>query len=117
MVFSDPNGGVLLGHAPVDSALFSLLAHVAFADQQIDDSEFAVLRRLFPEAELGEVLVRIADEADRPMDLSALLVAIPIPTDRYRLVELAKLMARCDGVFHDDERAFLDRLRDAIAGR
>ena len=48
VVFSDPNGGVLVGHAPEDSALFSLLAHVAFADQQIDDSEFAVLRRLFP---------------------------------------------------------------------
>ena len=106
----------LAGSHPGDSALNSLLVHVAFADGQVDDNEFSMLQQLMPGRELGELLVWVDAESKRPMDVDGLMKAFALTSQRMELLALAERMAAVDGRVDVGERALLDALRSVLKG-
>ncbi len=88
----DPERRLRPGH-PHDPLLLSLMVHVAFADGEVEENEFALLGRLVPDKEPGELLMWVAAEAERPLDLQALAEAFPDPADRDALLTFAGHMA------------------------
>ena len=113
-ILKNDSAAPLAGSHPVDPHLRSLLVHIAFADGEVDGTEFALLDRLVPELDSGALLMWVAEEAQRPMDLEALLEAVPLPSDRRALVELAKHMARADGFVHEGEAQLVDLLKAMV---
>jgi uncharacterized membrane protein YebE (DUF533 family) len=102
------------GH-PQDRALLSLLVHTAFADGQVAEEEFDLLGKLAPDKDMGELLIWIAEEAEKTMNIAELAHLFPAPTDRHALLELVQLMVGMDGVETSTESTFLDMLRSALA--
>jgi len=101
------------GSTPHDALLRSLVVHIAFADGQVSDAEFEVLQRVDPERSLGELLAWVAEEAERPLDLDALVAAFPEREDRRKLADFAERVLRRDAHFSSAEIAIAGRLRAA----
>ena len=104
----------LAGEHHADPLLRRLLVHVAFADGQVDESEFDLLRQIVPDRSLGELLVWVDTESRTEMDVSALLRAFPFPSDRQDLLALANLMAAADGRIDPGETRLIDTLKSHI---
>ena len=106
----------LAGSDPADPLLRSMLVHVAFADGQVDESEFEMLQQLVPGKELGELLVWVDVESKRDMDVDYLMGAFTLPSDRRALLELAELMAAVDGRIDPGEILLVETLKSIIVG-
>ncbi|GEM_PF-2346709 len=95
-VLEDPAAPPLAGTDPADAALLALLAHVAFADGQVGDEEFALLSRLFPGLESGDILGRVAASLEAGLDVDGLARALPSLVDRAKALRFATHMAWAD---------------------
>ena len=98
---------------PEDGRLLSLVVHVAFADGHISEGEFEVIQRMQPHRSAGELILWVAEEAERPLDLDALLAAYPALDDRRKLADFAERVLRKDAHFSSAEIAIAGRLRSA----
>lgn len=110
---NDPAVTVRPGH-PHDPLLLSLMVHVAFADGEVEENEFALLGRLVPDKEPGELLMWVAAEAEKPLDLPALAAAFPEPQDREALLTFAGHMAWGDNQLETSEVQLIARLAQAL---
>jgi uncharacterized tellurite resistance protein B-like protein len=112
-VLNDPAARLDPGH-PEDPLLLSLMVHVAFADGEVEENEFALLGRLCPDKELGELLMWITQEADKPLDLQALADTYPAPSDRDQLLTFAGHMAWGDNQLETSEVQLIARLANFL---
>lgn len=103
----------LSGHDPADVHLLALIVHAAFSDGTVNEAEFDLIGLLMPDRELGEALVWIAEESERPLDLLGVLTAFPSVTDRLALVRLVATIVSGDGVVSPEESEFVEALRQA----
>ena len=108
------SAAVLAGSHPVDSLLLSLLVHTAFADGEVDQTEFDLLGRLMPALSPTERLMQVDQIARSALDLEALLAEFPAPSDRQALVALAKDMARTDRTIDIGEVQLIDMLKTLV---
>jgi uncharacterized membrane protein YebE (DUF533 family) len=92
-VIDDPNAPPVQGDDPADELLLGLLGHVAFADGEIGEEEFALLSRLFPAIGSGEMLTRLAVLTESPLDVQALARICPTHKERSRAIRFATHMA------------------------
>jgi uncharacterized tellurite resistance protein B-like protein len=110
----DPRRPAIRPGHPADAALLALLAHVAFADGDVDDTELSFLSRVLPDRD-PEALRRWAgDEGARPFDLAAVARALPAVEERWKALRFAVRMAWKDGTIAPEERALLARLVRAL---
>ena len=101
------------GSEPVDALLRALVVHIAFADGHVSESEFDALQRMDPTRPAGELLAWVAEEAERPLELDALLAAFPDRADRRKLADFAERVMRRDARFSSAEIAIAGRLHAA----
>jgi len=109
-VLEDRSAPAIAGHEPVDDALLGLLAHVAFADGQVGDAEFALLGRLFPWLEAGDILGRVAAVLETGLDIDALGAALPSPIERAKALRFATHMAWADDQMDPGESELIREL-------
>jgi len=102
------------GAHPQDALLLSVMVHVAFADGQVEENEFALLGRLAPEKDPSELMFWIAEEAHKPLDTAALAAAFPSPEDRERLLTFAGHMAWGDNHLEASEVQLIASLARAL---
>ena len=112
-VLNDPNAQLDPGH-PEDALLLSVMVHVAFADGEVEENEFALLQRLCPDKELGELLVWITEEAAKPLDLQALADSYPDPAHRDQLLTFAGHMAWGDNQLETSEVQLIAKLANFL---
>ena len=110
----DPRAPALTPGDPVDNALLALLAQVAFADGEVDDSEVAFLQRVLPGRDAEALRAWAVDMGSRPLDLAALAQALPSPDERWKGLRFAIRMAWRDGALAAQEEAYLARLVSAL---
>ena len=72
-ILRNQGSGALQGTDPVDTCLQEMLVHAAFADGVVNDDEFELLERLLPDLAAGEVLIWVANTAQKPLDMARLL--------------------------------------------
>ena len=110
----DPKNKPLQGKHPADAALRSLWVHVAFADGRVGDAELALFQAVSPGVSRDELLLQIAEDAARPMDLKALAAALPDEVDRQDTFMLASWMVGQDDRVHKAEAKILGELMRAL---
>jgi uncharacterized membrane protein YebE (DUF533 family) len=110
----DPKGKPLQGAHPADAALRSLWVHIAFADGRVGDAELALFQAVSPGVSRDELLLQIAEDAARPLDLNALALALPDPDDRQEAFMLASWMVGQDDRVHQQEAKLLGALMRAL---
>lgn len=110
-IFNDPHHVPLAGAAPEDGPLFDLMVHLAYADGELVEDEFELMRRASPGMDDDTVLHRVEEARARTFDFRPLLDAFPSKEDRRKLVLLGERMALDDHDVTDGEVALLARLR------
>ncbi|MCK6519829.1 TerB family tellurite resistance protein [Myxococcota bacterium] len=106
----DPKGKPLQGTHPADAALRSLWVHVAFADGRVGDAELALFQAVSPGVSRDALLLLIAEDAAKPLDLGALAEALPDADDRQEAFMLASWMVGQDDRLHKAEAKLLAEL-------
>jgi len=112
---ADPDADALVSGDAADDALVALLAHVAFADGDVDDRELDFLERVFPGRERGALREWAIEAGAAELDLAAVADALPSPDERWTGLRFAAHMAWKDGVLTDEEMAFLASLARYLA--
>lgn len=119
-VLENPSAPPISGHDPIDEVLFSLLAHVAFADGQVGDEEFALLSRLFPQLGSGDLLSQVAASLEQGLDVDWLAHRLPTHPERSKALRFATHMAWADAELDPGEseliRGLVAELRDRPEG-
>jgi uncharacterized membrane protein YebE (DUF533 family) len=110
----DPKGKPLQGNHPADAALRSLWVHVAFADGRVGDAELALFQAISPGVSRDALLLQIAEDAAKPLDLKALAAALPNADDRQDAFMLASWMVGQDDQVHKAEAKILGELMRAL---
>ena len=88
-------------------AALALLVHVAFSDGMVQEKEFAFLEELLPGVDASELLVKMQEIGDRPLDLRAIGAALGSGRDRRRALQFAARMAWQDRQLGVPEKAVL----------
>ena len=113
-LIDEPSRPALSDAHPDDDVLLGLLAHLAFADGVVRDDEVALLRRVRPSLS-ADAARGWAEAASRnPLDVPALLRALPNEPERWAAVRVAARMVALDGDVASAERAQLLRLARAF---
>lgn len=112
-ILRNQGSGALQGTDPVDTCLQEMLVHAAFADGVVNDDEFELLERLLPDLAAGEVLIWVANTAQKPLDMARLLKVFSTPEQREQLMALAREMVAIDRSIDAQEHRFLIQLTAA----
>jgi len=112
-VLNNPTA-VVQGSHPQDALLLSVMVHVAFADGQVEENEFALLGRLAPAKDPSELMFWITDEAAKPLDTDALVATFTSADDRERLLTFAGHMAWGDNQLEASEVHLIADLARAL---
>jgi len=97
-----------------EEALLSLLVHVAYCDQELDEREFSFVQRFLPGRDLDALRTWVAQEGAVPLDMSAVAAALPTVDKRWKALRFAVRMAWKDGAVSAPERALLARVVDGL---
>ena len=112
-ILRNQGSGTLQGTDPVDTCLQEMLVHASFADGIVNDDEFELLERLLPDLAAGEVLVWVANTAQKPLDMARLLKVFSTREQREQLMALAREMVAIDRSIDAQEHRFLIQLTAA----
>lgn len=108
-LIDDPDHPPLAPGDPADRALLSLLVHLAWSDGVVEGDEFALLQRVRPDLDAGDLMHWADQTAAAPLDLDALARAAPTPDERWGALRLAARMVCLDGEVADEE---VDQLQE-----
>lgn len=110
----DDPGRPLADPGADDDPLLALLVHLAFSDEVLQEDELALLERLRPGMEVGELLDWSMAVHDQDLDLQALADALPTEEERWSALRLAARMICMDGELDRLELRDLERLAAAF---
>lgn len=99
---------------PADAVLLALLAHVSFADGQVDDAEVDFLSRVLPGRDPDALRQWAATMGSRPFDYRVVAKVLPTEEERWKGLRFAARMAWKDGVLENQERSVLGQLATAL---
>ena len=89
------------------------MADMSFADGIVNEDEFQLLERILPDLSAAEVLIWVADTAQKPLDMARLLNEFSSREQRSQLLALAREMVAIDQEVDPQEHLFLVQLTAA----
>ncbi len=113
-VVRNPDGPSLQGTSPHDDAIRALLVHLIYADGVVADEELTLGLRLLPDLSPREAAAELRRIRSEPVDVDALLAAVPDPADRRKLIQFAQHVATTDGDYADGEHEAIVALRASV---
>jgi tellurite resistance protein len=111
---NDPRLPALTPDNPADAVLLALLAHVAFADGEVADTEVEFLARVLPGRDRDALRQWAVTMGGRPFDYRVVARVLPTEDERWKGLRFAARMAWKDGVLETEERTVLERLSSAL---
>lgn len=111
-LIDDPKHPALTPGHPADAALLSLLVQLAWSDGVVQGDEFALLQRVRPDLDPGDLMTWADEVAAGTLDLDALAAAAPSQDDRWNVLRLAARMVCLDGDVAEEE---VDHLQEIAA--
>jgi len=113
-LIDDPGVPSLGRPHPDDDVLLALLVHLAFSDGVVQGDEFALLKRVRPDLDDGELMMWAMEEAGRPLDAEGLARVLASPQDRWSGLRFAARMVCLDGDVAEEELTELRRLAELL---
>jgi len=101
----DDAGGALLLH---------LMVHIFFADNELADSEVAVLEQLVGSENDGELRAQVTQMNELPMNYDKLAQVFPDRADRLDIITLAEHGFWADNQLEPGEMDVLDKLAEVL---
>jgi len=112
-ILRNQESGALQGSDRADACLREMLVHASFADGIVNEDEFQLLERILPDLSAAEVLIWVADTAQKPLDMARLLNEFSSREQRSQLLALAREMVAIDQEVDPQEHLFLVQLTAA----
>jgi uncharacterized tellurite resistance protein B-like protein len=97
-----------------DDPLLSLLVHLAFSDEVLQEDELALLERLRPGLDVNELLEWAMEIHGEDLDMQALADSLPTEEERWSALRLSARMICMDGDLDSLELRDLERLASAF---
>lgn len=113
-LIDDPDHPPLETGDPADRSLLALLVHLAYSDGIVQGDEFALLSRVRPDLDAGELMAWAIQTSGQPLSLPALAAAVPTPPERLTCLRFAARMVCLDGDVAAEERAQLGEIARAL---
>lgn len=113
-LIDDPRAESLSPGHPADALLHRLLVHLAFSDGVVQGDEFALLQRVRPDLDPGELLSWAMEEASQPLEDAALSGLSRTGEDPMDILRFAARMICLDGEVAGEERERLAVLARAL---
>ena len=113
-VLDDPQAPPLGRPVGSDGLLMRLLAHMLYADDDIERTELDLLGRLVGADDEEELREYLDELCEQPLDLQELARAFPEPRDRDDIVTLAEHAIWGDGRVERGEVEILEDLMETL---
>ena len=110
-VLENPDAPRLSSMDEQSELLRTVIVHVFYADEHIDDSEVALLERVLPDVDAREYLEAARN---RELDLERIATLFPDPEDRDDIITLAEHAVWGDNRVDSSEWDIVDKLVETL---